>query len=149
MSIFKVNHEEAKGFEPIKPGDYEVVVINYEQKTSNAGNPMVVVDYEIRSDVAQAAQGQKLLYDHFTITEKTMWRIHAVSKAAQFPDGMEFGSYKEWADTLLGKHLVVSVVDGEPNQKGNVYPEIKAFKESVFGAPQDDAPVVKPGDVPF
>lgn len=149
MSIFKINHEEAKGFEPITPGDYEVTVINYEQKQSAAGNNMIVVDYEIRSDVAQSAQGQKILYDHFVITEKAMWRFHAISKAAQFPDGMEFGSYKEWADTLLGKHLILEVVDGEPNQKGNVYPEIKAFKESLFGVPQDDAPIVKEGDVPF
>ncbi len=149
MSIFKINHEEAKGFEPVKPGEYEVTVINYEQKTSSNGNPMIVVDYEIRSDVAQPAQGQKILYDHFVVTEKSMWRFHAISKAAQFPDGMEFSSYKEWADTLLGKHLVIDVIDGEPNQKGNVYPEVKAFKESVFGAPKDDAPVVKPGDVPF
>lgn len=149
MSIFKINHEEAKGFEQIKAGEYEVTVINYEQKQSAAGNNMIVVDYEVRSDVAQPCQGQKILYDHFVITEKAMWRLHAISKAAGFPNDMSFNSYKEWADTLLGKHLVLEVVDGQPNQKGNVYPEVKAFKESLMGAPNEDAPLVSDGDVPF
>lgn len=149
MSIFKINHEEANGFEPVKPGEYEVTVINYEQKKSAAGNNMIVVDYEIRSDVEQPAQGQKILYDHFVVSEKSMWRFHAISKAAQFPNGMEFNSYKEWADTLLGKHLVLDIVDGEPNAKGNVYPQVKGFKESKLGAPQDEGFTVSENDVPF
>ena len=31
---------------------------------------MIVVDYEIRSDVDQEFQGQKLLFDNFVVTEK-------------------------------------------------------------------------------
>ena len=147
--MFKINHEEAKSFELIAQGDYEVVVVNYEMGQSTSGNNKITVDYEIRSDVPQAHQGQKIQYDNFTITEKAMWRLQAIAKAAQFPNGMTFNSYKEWADTLVGKHLIVTV--GHREHNGNKYPEVKGFKESVAGpVQQNGAPItVSPEDVPF
>ncbi len=148
--MFKINHEEAgQGFELIAPGDYEVTVINYEMKKAESGNNRITVDYEIRSDVPQNHQGQKILYDGFTITEKAMWRLQAVSKAAKFPDGLSFNSYKEWADTLLHKNLVVTV--GHREYNGNKYPEVKGFKESQVGAPAPQGGPITVGedDVPF
>ncbi|MEK5331987.1 DUF669 domain-containing protein [Lysinibacillus sp. FSL W8-0992] len=148
--MFKINHEEAKGgFELIAKGDYEVTVHNYEMKKATTGNNQVVVDYEIRSDVNQPHQGQKILFDNFTVTEKAMWRFQAISKAAQFPNGMDFSSYKEWADTLVGKHLVVTVGHRVANN-GKTYPEVTGFKESTAGAPQGSGPItVSEDDVPF
>lgn len=142
---FKINHEEAKGFELIEPGDYEVTVINYELKKATTGNNRISVDYEIRSDVPQNHQGQKVLYDNFTITDNAMWRLQAVAKAAGFPDGMEFNSYKEWADTLLNKNLVITV--GHKTYNGNTYPEVKGFKESKVEAPEKVT--VTEDDIPF
>lgn len=144
--MFKINHEEAgNGFELIAPGDYEVTVINYEMKQSTNGNNRIVVDYEIRSDVPQPHQGQKILFDNFTITENAMWRLQAISKAAQFPQGMTFSSYKEWADTLRNKTLIVTV--GHREYNGNKYPEVKGFKESKVVATQ--AVNVTENDLPF
>ncbi|PFT66733.1 hypothetical protein COK81_34810, partial [Bacillus thuringiensis] len=80
--MFTVDHSQAKGFDPIQPGEYEVIVINYDQTTSQNGNPRIIVDYEIRSDVDQPCQGQKILYDNFVVTENSMWRLQAASKAA-------------------------------------------------------------------
>lgn len=143
--MFKINHEEAgKEFELIAKGDYEVIVHNYEQKVSSTGKNMISVDYELRADVQQPHAGQKILFDNFVISDKTMWRLQAISKAAQFPQGLEFASYKEWAETLLGKHLIITV--GHREHNGNVYPEVKGFKESKVGAPgklevtEDDVP---------
>lgn len=148
--MFKINHEEAgTTFELIAKGDYEVTVINYEMKSETGKNPRITVDYEIRSDVPQNHQGQKILYDGFTITDKAMWRLQAISKAAQFPNGVSFTSYKEWADTLLNKNLVVTV--GHREYNGNTYPEVKGFKESQVSAPvaQGDPIVVGDKDLPF
>lgn len=145
MSIFKVDHSQGNAFEPIKPGEYEVTVINYELKKAASGNNRVIVDYEIRSDVDQPCQGQKILFDNFTVADNTMWRFQQASKAARFPDGVEFASFKEWADTFLNKHLRVSV--GEREYNGNKYPEIKAFKESEVDAPE--AINISDDDVPF
>lgn len=148
--MFKINHEEAgTGFELIAKGDYEVTVINYEMKQADSGNNVITVDYEIRSDVPQAHQGQKILYDRFTITEKAMWRLQSIAKAAKFPNGMTFSSYKEWADTLLNKNLVVTV--GHREYNGNTYPDVKGFKESAVDAPVKEGPSITVGDddLPF
>lgn len=148
--MFKINHEEAgTTFELIAKGDYEVTVINYEMKSEPGKNKRITVDYEIRSDVPQAHQGQKILYDGFTITDKAMWRLQAISKAAKFPDGLSFNSYKEWADILLNKTLVVTV--GHREYNGNTYPEVKGFKESQVNAPVPDSTPITVGDkdLPF
>lgn len=144
--MFTVDHDQAKGFEPIKPGEYEVTVINYELKTAQSGNNQVVVDYEIRSDVDQPCQGQKILYDNFTVTDKALWRFHAASKAAGFPSGQSFKSYKEWADAFLNKHL--RLVVGEREHNGKKYAQVNSFKESEASAP-NDVITVDDSDVPF
>jgi hypothetical protein len=57
--MFTVDHSKGDGFEIVIPGEYEVMVVNYELKTASSGNNMVVVDYEIRSDVDQPCHGQQ------------------------------------------------------------------------------------------
>lgn len=110
--MFKVDHSKGEStFEQIKPGEYEAIVINYEQKESSTKKNMVVVDYEIRSDVDQPCQGQKILFVNFVVSEKTMWRFQQASVAAQFPNGIEFANYKEWTDAFLNKP--VRLVVGE------------------------------------
>ncbi|MBF7147069.1 DUF669 domain-containing protein [Bacillus toyonensis] len=142
--MFKVDHSQVKEFETIKPGEYEVTVVSYElKKAQTSGNNLVSVNYEIRSDVEQACQGQKILYDNFTVSEKTMWRFQAASKAAQFPDGIQFGSFKEWADAFLNKHLRLSVA-----LKSNGYPEVKSLMVSQASAPEITVSV-NDSDVPF
>ncbi|MGR3774609.1 DUF669 domain-containing protein [Bacillus paramycoides] len=144
--MFKVDHSQATEFEVIKPGEYEVTVVNYELKQAESGNNRVIVDYEIRSDVEQPFQGQKILFDNFTVTDKAMWRFQAASKAAQFPDGMQFGSYKEWADAFLNKAL--RVVVGEREYNGKKYPQVNGFKVSEVAAPSTSVEV-SDDDVPF
>jgi hypothetical protein len=145
--MFTVDHEKAGGFEPIKPGEYEVTVVNYELKTAQSGNKQVVVDYEIRSDVDQSCQGQKILFDNFTVTEKAMWRFHAASKAAGFPSGKSFGTYKEWADEFLNKPL--RLVVGEREHNGKTYPQVNGFKVSEVSAPADGTITIDDSDIPF
>ncbi|WP_430482781.1 DUF669 domain-containing protein [Rossellomorea marisflavi] len=144
--MFTVDHSKGEGFEVVKPGEYEVIVMNYEQKTAESGNNRVIVDYEIRSDVDQPCQGQKVLFDNFTVTQNAMWRFQQASKAAQFPDGMKFKSYKEWADAFLNKHL--RIVVGEREYNGKKYPEVKGFKVTEVSAP-DNSITITDDDVPF
>lgn len=55
--MFTVDHSKGEAFEPIKPGEYEATVINFEAKTGASGNERLVVDYEIRSDVERTMPG--------------------------------------------------------------------------------------------
>lgn len=145
--MFTVDHSKGDSFEPIKPGEYEATVINFEAKTAATGNERIVVDYEIRSDVEQPCQGQKILYDNFTVTEKAMWRFHQASKAAGFPNGMKFKDHIEWANAFLNKP--VRLVVGEREHNGKKYPEVKGFKLSEASAPNPDPINISDDDVPF
>lgn len=139
--MFKIDYNEASDFEPIKPGEYEVIPVRFEKKLANSGNERIIMNYEIRSDVDQPCQGQKILYDNFTITQNSMWRFHSASKAAKMPDGMDFKSMEEWAQTFLNKPIRVDVEEHVYN--GKPYPRIKFFKESeALGG-------VKPSEDPF
>ncbi|PRS09615.1 hypothetical protein C6W22_01905 [Bacillus atrophaeus] len=145
--MFTVDHSKGEAFEPIKPGEYEATVINFEAKTAASGNERLVVDYEIRSDVEQACQGQKILYDNFTVTDNAMWRFHQASKAAGFPNGMKFKNHIEWANAFLNKPI--RLVVGEREHNGKKYPEVKAFKPSEAPAPDTGSITVSDEDVPF
>ncbi|QHF55976.1 hypothetical protein Bateq7PJ16_0170 [Bacillus subtilis] len=146
--MFTVDHSKGEAFEPIKPGEYEATVINFEEKTAaSSGNKRLVVDYEIRSDVKQPCQGQKILYDNFTVTENAMWRFHQASKAAGFPNGMQFKDHIEWANAFLNKP--VRLVVGEREHNGKKYPEVKAFKPSEAPAPEAEPINISDDDVPF
>lgn len=144
--MFTIDHSQATEFETIKPGEYEVVVINYEQTTSQNGNPRVIVDYEIRSDVDQPCKGQKILYDNFTVTEKAMWRFQAASLAAGMPNGTTFKSFKDWSESFLHKHL--RVVVGEREYNGKKYPQVNGFKVSQVSAPANFT-TINDEDIPF
>ncbi|MGD7061037.1 DUF669 domain-containing protein [Bacillus altitudinis] len=145
--MFTVDHSKGDTFEPIKPGEYEATVMHFEEKTAASGNKRLVVDYEIRSDVEQPCQGQKILYDNFTVTENAMWRFHQASKAAGFPNGMKFKDHLEWANAFLNKP--VRLVVGEREHNGKKYPEVKAFKPSEASAPNADPINISDDDVPF
>ncbi|MEC0565997.1 DUF669 domain-containing protein [Bacillus spizizenii] len=145
--MFTVDHSKGEAFEPIKPGEYEATVINFEAKTAASGNERLVVDYEIRSDVEQACQGQKILYDNFTVTDNAMWRFHQASKAAGFPNGMKFKDHIEWANAFLNKPI--RLVVGEREHNGKKYPEVKAFKPSEAPAADNGSITVSDEDVPF
>lgn len=142
--MFTVDPKQAKGFDQVKPGEYEVTVVKYEQTTSQNGNPRIIVDYEIRSDVSQLCQGQHIRFDNFVVTETSMWRLHTVSTAVGLA-GQHFRSYKEWADTLLNKHL--RVVVGEREYNGKKYPQVNGFKPSEAAAIPSIQ--ISGSDVPF
>lgn len=144
---FKLDHSKGDGFEKIKPGEYEVKPINFTlDKARSSSNNIVIVDYEIRSDVDQPCKGQKIMYDNFTVTDNAMWRFHQASKAAGFPDGKEFSSFKEWAIEFMNKPIRIETFEQE-QQNGKKYAAVKAFMPSQ--ATITEPPQISDEDTPF
>ncbi|WP_144519367.1 DUF669 domain-containing protein [Bacillus thuringiensis] len=143
--MFTVDYSQVKNREKVIPGEYEVTVVHYEQTTSQNGNPRILLNYEIRSDVEQPCQGKQIRYDNFVVTENSMWRLHECSEAVGIPNHMHFKSYKEWADILLNKHL--RVVVGEREYNGKTYPQVNEFKPSEVAPPRSME--ISASDVPF
>lgn len=125
-----LNKDINKEFEQIKAGDYEVTVLNFEAKTVGDKN-VVSVDYEIRSDVEQDFQGQKIRFDDFFCTERALWKIENASIAAGFTEEeATFDKYTDWAKRFVGKQLAVSVDLREHN--GKYYPQVKKYMPTSY-----------------
>ncbi|XOQ16674.1 MAG: DUF669 domain-containing protein [Shouchella clausii] len=145
--MFKVDYNQVSEFEEFKKGEYEVTVVGYEMTQAKTGNNMVVLTYEVRSDVEQPCKGQKINYDNFVVSDKSMWRFHALSKAVGVPEGTPFETYTEWAKTMQNKPL--RVVVGLREQNGRIYPQVNGFKPSEVGKPEDMDVNISSDDVPF
>ncbi|MEH7392602.1 DUF669 domain-containing protein [Bacillus sp. JJ1474] len=127
MSFFKFDEENASvAFELVAEGKYEAVVVNAEAKKTQAGKPMLNVDFEIRSDVPQNHQGAKILYNNFTFEHEVSVKIvNSLLKACGFPNGHPFSSPEDMAKQLINKNLKITVkheeydkvVDGEKQKR--------------------------------
>ena len=110
-----LNKKQDEGFEPLKPGTYEVTVVNFEPRSAGDKN-IISVDYEIRLDVDQEFKGRKIRKDDFFCTEKALWKIENASIAAGFTEEEStFEKYTEWAQKFVGKQLQVEVFIEERN----------------------------------
>src|SRR5690606_19755081 len=104
-----LNQEVKSAPQQITPGEYEVTVSNYDTKKVGEKN-VITFDYEIRDDVDQPFQGQKIRFDDFFCTDAALWKIENASIAAGFTEQeAEFEKYTDWAKTFLNKKLRVVV----------------------------------------
>jgi len=126
-----------------KPGEYEVYATAYADKlTKTTRNEMEVVNYRVRTDVDQPAQGALIQYDNFVNTPKAAWRFNALTKATQmFENGHDFGTPSNWAEEMLGKP-VIAVVAMERDNKGIPRPAVRSFKPSK-NKPMTEVPIIK------
>ena len=154
MSFFKFDSENVtvSEFKIVAEGKYEAVIVNAETKTSQVGKPMMNVDFEIRSDVEQAHQGAKILYNNFTFEHEIAVKIvNSLIKACGFPHGTAFDSPEALATALIGKHLEIVVKhEAAYNDPDKKYAKAKYYNESKVGAPAGSAPVtINDNDLPF
>lgn len=152
MSFFKMDEvEEVKGFQLPKPGKYEAVIINAVAKLTQAKKDMLVVDFEIRSDVPQESQGAKVLYNNFTFEHPTAQGIvKSLCKAAGFSDKHVFTSCEDMAKQLINKNLEIGVKHEKGND-GNMYAKASYYNPSNVNPPTQVGPTItiSDDDVPF
>ena len=124
---FKYNSKNTGNARIEKAGDYEVYPSKYaSQLTREKHNPMIVMNYVVRSDVDQPAAGALIQFDNFVDSENSGWRFNALSKAtAAFQNDFDFGTMEGWAENMLGKPIKVRV---KLDDKG--YAQVVSFKES-------------------
>lgn len=127
MGLFDVDYNNAGSAGHVPPGFYEVYVSDYQIGRSRAGNEIISLFYTVREDINQPSQGGKLNYDNFNVIPTSKWRMDAFARAVGIPDGTPINSAVEWANLMVNKDLIVKVVMGTPNDKGNAYPEVKEF----------------------
>jgi hypothetical protein len=133
MTFFTTKHEDAKGgaFEPITPGEYEVIVTKAEvTKAKTSGNPMIKVQATIRDDVGQDFQ-KRILFDNIVFADNTIWKGQQVLKALDIPDGTEINSIEEFAELISYKAAKMKVKHEE--YQGKINERIEYWEVSDHG----------------
>ena len=143
--------EEVKGFQLPKVGKYEAVIINAVAKKTQAQKDMLVVDFEIRSDVPQDSQGSKILYNNFTFEHPIAQGIvKSLCLAAGFQPNHNFSSCEDMANSLINKNLEIGVKH-EKGNNDNLYAKASYYNPSNVDAPAQGGQsfTVNDEDLPF
>ncbi|WLR53582.1 DUF669 domain-containing protein [Mesobacillus subterraneus] len=149
MSFFKFDEEKASsGFELVAEGKYEAVIVNAEAGQTQAGKPKMSVDFEIRSDVPQAHQGAKVLYNTFTFEHEVAVKIvNSLLKACGFPNGHPFSSADDMAKQLINKNLKITVKHEEYEKVVDGVKEKRTAAKAKYYDASDVTPAMQAGSV--
>lgn len=121
MSKMTIPVAEGGGWEPLPEGDYAFVIESVEQKTSNNGNPQLM----LKMRVLEGPHADKTCTNFLTITAKSAFRTKQVLEAAAVEttplgkdaDGNELFDFE--SDDLMGKTLIFKVGQREYEGKLN------------------------------
>ncbi|PFE03792.1 hypothetical protein CN288_12505 [Bacillus sp. AFS023182] len=159
MSFFKFDETNvSKGFELVAEGKYEATIINATAKYFQ-GHPTLDLDFEIRSDVPQNHQGEKIRYNTFyfhndnpEFKENNIKKINSLLGACAFPHDTTFNSAEEMAKQLFNKSLLITVKhQADKKDKTKIYPKAKFFDKSKVNSPTQvgEPIIVGDSDLPF
>lgn len=110
--MIKVDYNQAPVFEEFKDGFYEVVVTEVKSSSTRTGKNMLIFNYRVRDDVEQTCKGKNINFDNFVIQEENEYFAGFFAQrsvAYAVPDGMNFSSYSEWAQSVVGNAVRLKV----------------------------------------
>lgn len=110
--MIKVDYNQAPVFEEFKNGFYEAVVAEVKPTKTKGGKPMLVFNYIVRDDVDQTCKKKHVNFDNFVIQEDNEYFagfFNQRSIAYGVPNGMNFGSYTEWGQSVVGNPVRLKI----------------------------------------
>lgn len=151
---FAVNHSQATQGRYLPPdGEYEVVIRQAAQKTSQSGKTFITFMSEIRSDVVQSEQGAQ--FEHTVFKSKaptardpegySIGQIQTICKCAGIPEGMNFNGIDDFLQALIGRPTKLKVKNGVWNDRPKIdvlwmETEFPDVQEGVTMSDEDDLP---------
>jgi hypothetical protein len=158
---FKNDFSQAQQNDGLKPeGDYEVIVVKAEERTTKNGKTGLNVSMVIRNDVPQAYKNGYIFHTLWKRREPTaadlqvkgygFGQIMALGKAAKLPDGKDYPDLEAFLADVANKPVRVHIIHDEYNGtkreavsylNPTSYPEVRhVFKKpaepNVYAAPQ-------------
>lgn len=152
MAGFSVDYSKASSTHNVPDGEYETTISSAAWAKTSKGTEYIQLKLAVRGDVAQPEQGETIEYPLWKsqpeyrkpsdINGIPAWRIHAVSKAVQLPDGEQIQSIDDWFRLITGKPVCVTTKQDEQGRarvqrvEASKQPDVKAG----FVAIDDDTP---------
>lgn len=152
---FSVNHKQASQGRYLPPdGEYEVVIREAAQKTTQSGKTFMVFTSEIRSDVVQEEQGAQ--FEHTVFKSKApsprdpdgynLGQIQTICKCTRIPEGQNFEGVDDLLHALIGRPSKLRVKNGLWNDN----PKIDVlWLDTEFPEVQAGVTVVNEDELPF
>lgn len=110
--MIKVDYNQAPKFEEFKSGYYEAIVTEAKAEVASTGKNMIVFSYKVRDDVEQGMKNKSINFDRFVINEEADYFAGFFNQRSQgygIPNGVTFGSYTEWAQSVVGNPVKLKV----------------------------------------
>lgn len=148
---FSTNYENVNDdFDILPEGDYEVVIRNIEERTTQNRKTKLSISLVVRNDIEQPHKNRYIFYDIWkrkdpTDADKSVGgygynQIMRLAKSAKLPNGKAYESIMDMCKDLMRHTLKVTIEHREWNGKqqenvkyvnGSAYPECKhIFKEN-------------------
>ena len=129
MAKIKIDFTGVEASARCEEGQHFVKLTSMEEKTSQAGNDMLVGTFEV---VKGDSKGSKL-YENFLLSQSGLWKLKSYLQAIGVAcDGKIALDPK----TLIGKQCIATVVHEEYN--GKIKAKIDEFKKIVIESDEDD-----------
>lgn len=114
--VVDYNKAEQSGFMP-EEGVYEVLIDGAEESRTKSGTEYLKLTLYIRDDVEQNGKGECFDWPVWKLREPKagdpsgypQWRIQAISKAVQLPNGQNYDGLQSWMRAIMHKALQVKV----------------------------------------
>ncbi len=141
MAGFSTDYSEVKGgYELIPEGEYEVVIRNIEEKTTEKGSVGLNLSLVVRNDIEQNCKDRYIFHTLWKRKEPTQADMQVqgysfnqlmhLAKAVNLPSGKSYETVQQLCADMLKRPLRVTVVHGEWN--GKVRAEVKYTNASNF-----------------
>lgn len=128
MAWLTVNSKNVFGASVQEAGTYNVKIVRSEVNKSGRGNQYISIDYQVLDGKYKGGEirYQNLTWDDNDI-ETSQKRFNTLLTAIGIPDGTDVPSIEACANGLIGKQLSIDVNWAEPNNKGNIYLEVRGY----------------------
>ena len=123
---FRNDYSQADTGNGIKPeGDYEVLIVKAEERTTKNGKTGLNISMVIRNDVEQHYKNGYIFHTLWKRREPTaadmqvqgygFGQVMVLGKAAQLPDGKSYDGLEDFLKDLIGKPLIATIKHDEYN----------------------------------
>lgn len=131
MSLFTTDSNNVFGTGVQEAGSYNAKIVKAEAGKARSGRETLTLDYQVLDG---KYQGGEIRYQTLTWVEddaeklkQTVRRFNTLVVALGVQDGVVIQSISQLAKSVLGKKLTIDVDWAEPNNKGNVYLEVRGY----------------------
>ena len=118
----RYNPNDLVEYEPVEEGDYEFVVMNAEETTSQSGNEMIALALQVH------VNGRKepiTVLDYLVNTPQSLWVLKDFCNAVS--PRIDFDAGQLQAANCIGLTGTAHLVLGEENSKGKRYMEVERY----------------------